>query len=54
MWSVPASKFQSFDGPRYLVCACGCAKWWVSESEELICDKCGECRQYEDDEGEAE
>lgn len=51
---MPVSKFQDFEGVRYLMCACGCAKWWVTESEELICDQCGEARQDEDDEDEDE
>lgn len=46
------STFQDFEGARYLVCACGCAKWWVTETEELICDRCGEARQHADAEDE--
>ena len=43
------SEFRDFGGTPYLVCGCGCAKWWVCVSEELICDDCGEARQDADD-----
>lgn len=43
------SEFRDFEGVRYLVCSCGCAKWWVAETEELVCDDCGEARQDAED-----